>query len=89
MQLPLWADMDGYVNRMDAQGVGLVSLHLGGGRATKESVIDPAVGVVLVKKPGDEKLEKFAPFTAPYGPIEGKNAFYLCENGACSLPVAE
>ncbi len=53
VQLPLWADMDGYVNRMDAQGVGLVSLHLGGGRATKESVIDPAVGIVLEKKTGD------------------------------------
>ena len=50
---PLTSDMDGYVNRMNAEGVGLVSLHLGGGRATKDSVIDPAVGVVLKKKTGD------------------------------------
>ena len=53
VQTALQADMDGYVNRMDAEGVGLVSLHLGGGRATKESAVDPAVGVVLEKKPGD------------------------------------
>ena len=53
VQLPLLADGDGYVNHMNAEGVGLVCLHLGGGRATKESVIDPAVGVVLEKKTGD------------------------------------
>ena len=53
IQLPVMSYITGYVNKMDAEGVGLVSLRLGGGRATKESVIDPAVGVVLVKKPGD------------------------------------
>jgi len=42
-----------YVNRMNAEGIGLVSLHLGGGRATKESEIDPAVGIVLKKKVGE------------------------------------
>ena len=41
------------MQRMDAEGVGLVSLHLGGGRATKESVIDLSVGLVLKKKTGD------------------------------------
>ena len=53
-----------------------------------ESRFDPQI-TILVKKPGDEKLAEFAPFTAPYGPKEGKNAFYLCENGACALPVTE
>ena len=43
----------GYVNHIDAEGIGLVSLHLGGGRETKESRIDPAVGVVLKKKVGE------------------------------------
>ena len=51
--LPVKAEKIGYVNHMNAEGIGLVSLHLGGGRATKESVIDPAVGVVLEKKVGD------------------------------------
>ena len=35
----------------------LVSLHLGGGRATKESVIDLGVGLVLHKKTGDYVAE--------------------------------
>jgi len=53
IKFPIMAEEKGYVNRMDAGGIGLVSLHLGGGRATKESVIDPAVGVVLHRKVGD------------------------------------
>ena len=43
----------GYVRHIDAEGVGLVSMHLGGGRETAESEIDLAVGVVLHKKRGD------------------------------------
>ncbi len=43
----------GYVQRIEAEKVGLVSMHLGGGRATKESVIDLSVGLVLHKKVGD------------------------------------
>lgn len=45
--------LGGYVSHIDAEGVGLVSMHLGGGRETAESVIDLAVGVVLHKKRGD------------------------------------
>ncbi|MBE7016686.1 MAG: thymidine phosphorylase [Ruminococcaceae bacterium] len=43
----------GYVKSMQADGIGLVSLHLGGGRVTKESEIDLGVGLVLHKKTGD------------------------------------
>ena len=43
----------GYVKHMDAHGVGIVSMHLGGGRATKDDKVDLAVGVVLHKKVGD------------------------------------
>ena len=43
----------GYVRRIEAEQVGLVSMHLGGGRVTKESEIDLGVGVVLRKKVGD------------------------------------
>ena len=43
----------GYVNRMIADKIGLVCLQLGGGRATKESIIDLSVGLVLKKKVGD------------------------------------
>ena len=51
MEVP--AEQNGYVNHIDAGGVGMVSMHLGGGRATKESEIDLRVGVVLHKKVGD------------------------------------
>ncbi len=44
---------EGYVNHISADDVGLVSMHLGGGRETKESVIDLSVGILLKKKVGD------------------------------------
>jgi len=43
----------GYIAHIEADDVGLVSMHLGGGRVTKESPIDLSVGVVLHKKVGD------------------------------------
>ena len=43
----------GYVKHIAAENVGLVSMHLGGGRVTKDSIIDLSVGVVLNKKVGD------------------------------------
>ena len=47
------APVSGFVSRIHAEAVGLISMKLGGGRATKEDRIDPAVGVVLAKKVGD------------------------------------
>ena len=47
------APAGGYVGRIHAEDVGLVSMHLGGGRAAKDDDIDLAVGVVLKKKVGD------------------------------------
>ena len=51
--LPLLSKADGYVSAIRAEDVGMVCLRLGGGRATKEDVIDPSVGLVLRKKVGD------------------------------------
>ena len=45
---------EGYVSRIKAEDIGLASLVLGGGRATKESEIDLTVGVLLNKKRGDK-----------------------------------
>ena len=42
-----------YVGSIDALGIGMASLKLGGGRVTKESDVDTGVGVVLHKKVGD------------------------------------
>ena len=47
------ADTEGYVNHIEAEKVGLLCMHLGGGRETKDSEIDLSVGVVLHKKVGD------------------------------------
>ena len=53
----LLSPVSGYISAIEAEKVGLVSMHLGGGRITKESLIDLSVGVVLDKKVG-EQLEK-------------------------------
>jgi pyrimidine-nucleoside phosphorylase len=44
---------DGYISFIEADEVGTAAMILGAGRATKESVIDLAVGLVLHKKVGD------------------------------------
>ena len=53
VQLEVPAPAGGFVSHIAASDVGMVSMHLGGGRATKEDVIDLSVGVVLRKKVGD------------------------------------
>lgn len=57
VKLEVPSEVSGYVSRILAEHVGLVSMHLGGGRATKDSEIDLSVGVILHKKVGD-KVEK-------------------------------
>lgn len=47
------SDRAGYVTKIHAQNIGLIAMELGAGRATKEDVIDLAVGAVLNKKRGD------------------------------------
>ncbi|SFS82522.1 pyrimidine-nucleoside phosphorylase [Paenibacillus sp. BC26] len=47
------AEQDGYVKAIQAEELGLAAMLLGAGRATKESVIDYAVGVVMQLKVGD------------------------------------
>lgn len=47
------APKDGYIRRIICDEVGICSLILGGGRETKESVIDLSVGIVLNRKVGD------------------------------------
>ncbi|WP_075617632.1 pyrimidine-nucleoside phosphorylase [Paenisporosarcina indica] len=44
----------GYVSFIEADEVGTAAMLLGAGRATKDSVIDLAVGIVLHKKVGDQ-----------------------------------
>jgi len=47
------AKQSGYIAKIDAEEIGTAAMLLGAGRATKESEIDLAVGLVLRKKVGD------------------------------------
>ncbi|MFG6494310.1 pyrimidine-nucleoside phosphorylase [Fictibacillus sp. UD] len=49
----LAAEEDGYVSEIIADEIGTAAMILGAGRATKESEIDLAVGLMLNKKVGD------------------------------------
>jgi len=53
----LSADRAGYVADLGAVAVGQAALHLGAGRQTKDDIIDHAVGVVCLLKPGDRVAE--------------------------------
>ena len=57
VQLEVPSAVSGYLSHIACEKVGLISMHLGGGRATKESSIDLSVGLVLHKKVGD-RVEK-------------------------------
>ncbi|NLM75130.1 MAG: pyrimidine-nucleoside phosphorylase [Clostridiaceae bacterium] len=50
----------GYLASMTSDVLGVASMLLGAGRANKESSIDHAAGIVLLKKPGD-RVEKNEP----------------------------
>jgi thymidine phosphorylase len=53
----LKAEKSGYISRCDARLIGEVIRDLGGGRLTKESVIDYDAGIDQIAKPG-ERVEK-------------------------------
>ena len=48
------SDKEGYITKIKAEAFGLIAMELGAGRATKESEIDLAVGIVLNKKRGEK-----------------------------------
>ena len=50
---PIVADRDGVLSAVDAARIGRASGRLGAGRTSKDSRIDPAVGVVFGPKIGD------------------------------------
>ena len=48
------SEKSGYISKIEAEEVGKSAMVLGAGRATKEDLINHAVGVVLTKKIGDK-----------------------------------
>lgn len=53
VKIELPSPKEGYIRHIKADGIGRACIALGGGRETKDSVIDLSVGVVLHKKVGD------------------------------------
>lgn len=51
--VPVYSIEQGYVKDLKARDLGLVSMKLGGGRASIDDVIDYSVGLILNKKIGD------------------------------------
>jgi pyrimidine-nucleoside phosphorylase len=47
------AGRDGFVASMDAEGIGRAAMLLGAGRERVDAPIDPAVGVLVLAKPGE------------------------------------
>jgi pyrimidine-nucleoside phosphorylase len=70
--IELEAKEDGYVSEIVADEVGTAAMILGAGRATKESVIDLAVGLVLRKKIGDQ-VKKGESLVTIYSNFENVN----------------
>lgn len=60
---------EGYISFMEADEIGTAAMVLGAGRATKDSVIDLAVGIVLHKKVGDF-VKKGEPIATVYSNTE-------------------
>lgn len=52
--MPVYARKDGYIRTLDAEKVGVASVHLGAGRIKKEDDIDKTVGIIVNKKISDK-----------------------------------
>lgn len=68
---PLISEEEGYIESLDAEICGKVSLALGAGRIQKEDQIDHLTGLILEKKTGD-KIEKGEPLAYIHSNVEEK-----------------
>ena len=91
----LKADRSGFVSKCDARVIGEVIRDLGGGRLTKDSVIDFNVGVDQLAKPG-EPVKARATLARIHAADRGqakaacarlKSAFSISERQARTLPL--
>jgi pyrimidine-nucleoside phosphorylase len=91
----LHADRDGFIARCDARIIGEVVRDLGGGRMTKESKIDPLVGIDRIAKPG-ERIQRAGVLCRIHAGQEGhareaavrlKDAFEIVEHAPDVPPL--
>ena len=50
---PIYSNVEGYINKIDALGIGTYAMKLGAGREVLTDIIDYTAGIVLSKKIGD------------------------------------
>ena len=82
--LPVCAEKEGYVSKIDSLTIGVSSMQLGGGRATMDDVIDMSAGIVLNKKIGD-RVEKGELLATCYTNKEGVDEVLENVHGAFAI----
>ena len=95
LRVTLPATRSGYVVDIDARRVAEVTLGLGAGRTRADQPVDPVVGVVLRRKPGEAvtrgdplaELHLRAPEQAEPALAQLKRAFVVGERRPRSLPI--
>ncbi len=96
IQMELKSERDGIVSSIDAKQVGKACMSLGGGRETKESVIDLGVGIYLNKKIG-ESVKNGETIATIYGNDNDKinsalsllQSAYVIEDANISVPLSK
>jgi thymidine phosphorylase len=89
------APREGYVARLGAVGVGMAALRLGAGRRTKDDAIDHAVGVVCLKKRGDDvaagdtlaEVHAHDPTAAERAAVEVLDAYTIADEAPQQRPI--
>lgn len=77
-RLDVLAESEGYITDIDALAFGKACVVLGGGRQTKDDIVDPAVGYVFAKKVGDAVAKGDTLYTIHYNDaakFEASNAY--------------
>jgi pyrimidine-nucleoside phosphorylase len=89
-KIEISADATGFIEKIDAQQVGMAAKILGAGRKTKTDAIDLSVGILLKKKVGDA-VQKGQPLAIFYSDgdkqkLDAAKAKFL---GACRIGVRQ
>ena len=76
------AGSDGYIRSIDAEGCGITASMLGAGRDRAGDPVDPAAGILLLRKPGDY-VRRGEPLAILYGSNEMRLVQGLAKIGRC------